>query len=72
MDRVQDIGLDIASLQHRIDDLEFNRLYDLANIPMQHQLIALLKEQDSLKQILDKLIAIRKDDEDVLALMMCF
>ena len=66
--------LQLKSVQFKIEDLEFRRLRNLADESMQIELIALLKEQfivnEILKELQIKKAAMMRDDDDILVLLM--
>lgn len=73
-DSEREAELELKSVEYKIEDLEFRRLRDLADKNMQLELIALIKEQHILNQLLQEL-QIRKqqwrrEEDDILILMM--
>jgi hypothetical protein len=73
-DSEREAELELKAVEYKIEDLEFRRLHDLADENMQLQLIALLKEQQILNQLLLEIQARkeqwRRDDDEILILLM--
>lgn len=73
-DAEKEVELGLASIQYKIEELEFERLRDLADEKMQLQLISLLKEQQIMQQILKELIIqkerARREEDDLMMLLM--
>ena len=74
-DKLNNAELDVKAAQIKIENLEFKRLRDLADEAMQLELLMLLKEEQRLQKILDSIIqkklAVLRDDDDFAVLLMC-
>ena len=72
---IEDVKLNLKSLQIKIDELEFKRLHDLADQAMQMELLQLLSQQQELMQLIEQLqqqkLRALSDDDDIIALLMC-
>lgn len=73
-DSERETELELKSVEYKIEDLEFRRLRDLADESMQLELIALIKEQHILNQILRELQIKkemwRREEDDIIVIMM--
>ena len=73
-DSEREAEVQLKSINYKLEELELRRLKDLADETMQLELIALLKEQFIINEILKELqikkAAMMRDDDDMLIILM--